>query len=193
MKKLILSGVAAALVIAPAAAAHAENGNAIPWIHVRVEEPAKESRVSVNLPLSVVEVALEAAPEIIESHGNLHLGDDAHVKVETMRKVWKELAAVGDAELVTVESDKENVSVRRRGDLVQIFVDSKGEEGEGGEEVRVEVPVRLVDAILSGQGDEINLKAAIAELQNQRGNIVTVREKDTSVRIWIDETNAPTE
>ena len=30
--------------------------------------------MSVNLPLSVVEVALEAAPEMIESHGKIHLG-----------------------------------------------------------------------------------------------------------------------
>ena len=66
-------------------------------------------------------------------------------------------------------------------------------QGEGAEEVRIEVPVSLVDAILSGEGEEINLKAAIAELQNQRGNIVTVREKDTSVRIWIDEQNTATE
>jgi hypothetical protein len=192
MKKLILAGVGmVALVVAPALAAHAENGT--PWIHVRVEEPEKQSKVSVNLPLSVVEVALEAAPEIIESHGDLHLGEDADVKVETLRKMWKELAAVGDAELVTVQSEKENVSVRRRGDLVQVFVDKKGEEGEAGEEVRVEVPVALVDALLSGEGEEINLQAALSELQNQRGNIVTVREKDTSVRIWIDETNVPTE
>jgi phosphoribosylanthranilate isomerase len=192
MKKLILTGVGMmALVVVPAVAAHAENAAA--WIHVRVEEPEKQSKVSVNLPLSVVEVALEAAPEIIESHGNLHLGEDAHVKIETMRKIWKELQAVGDAELVSVQSEEENVSVRRRGDLVQVFVDSKGKEGEAGEEVRVEIPVALVDAILSGEGEEINLKAALAELQNQRGNIVTVREKDTSVRVWIDETNVATE
>jgi hypothetical protein len=191
-KKLILVGVGmVALVIAPAAAAYAENDT--PWIHVRVEEPEKQSKVSVNLPLSVVQVALEAAPEIIESHGKLHLGEDADLKLETLRKVWKELAAVGDAELVTVESEDENVSVRRRGDLVQVFVDNKGEEGEAGEEVRVEIPVALVDAILSGEGEEINLEAALMELQNQRGNIVTVREKNTSVRVWIDETNAPTE
>ena len=81
----------------------------------------------------------------------------------------------------------------KKGDLVQVFVDKVGKEGEGAEEVRIEVPVSLVDAILSGEGEEINLKAAIAELQNQRGNIVTVREKDTSVRIWIDEQNAYTD
>ena len=186
MKKLILTGVGlAALVALPAIAAAAT-----PWIHIRVDEPEKQSKVSVNLPLSVVEVALEAAPEMIESHGDLHLGENHKLHIETARKVWKELSAVGDAELVTAESEDENVRVMRKGDLVQVFVDKKGKEGEGDEEVRIEVPVALVDAILSGEGEEINLKAALTELQNQRGNIVTVREKGTSVRIWIDEQNA---
>ena len=181
MKKLILTGVGLAILIALPALAAAET----PWIHVRVEEP--DEKVSVNLPLSVVEVALEAAPEIIESHGDLHLGEHHDLKIETARKVWRELSAVGDAELVSVESEKENVKVMRKGDLVQVFVDSH--DGEDGEEVRVEVPVALVDAILSGEGEEINLKAALTELQKRRGNIVTVREKDSTVRIWIDEQN----
>jgi hypothetical protein len=185
MKKLILAGVGLAALVALPALAAAET----PWIHVRVEEPEKQSKVSVNLPLSVVEVALEAAPEIIESHGNLHLGEEHKLHIETARKVWKELSAVGDAELVTVESEEENVKVMRRGDLVQVFVDKVGKEGEGDEEVRVEVPVRLVDAILSGEGEEINLEAALTQLQSQRGNIVTVREKGNTVRIWIDEQN----
>jgi hypothetical protein len=190
MKKLILTGVGlVALVVLPALAAHAENGT--PWIHVRVEEPEKSTKVSVNLPLSVVEVALEAAPDIIESEGKFNIGEDTKLEIEAARKIWAELKTVGDAELVSVESDEENVKVMRRGDLVQVFVDSMGKEGEAGEEVRVEVPVALVDAVLSGEGDEINIKAAIAELQNQRGNIVSVREKKgTTVRIWIDEQNA---
>jgi hypothetical protein len=184
MKKTVLAGVGLAALMALPALAAAET----PWIHVRVEEPEKQTKVSVNLPLSVVEVALEAAPELIESHGDLHLGEEHKLHIETARKIWKELSAVGDAELVTVESEEENVKVMRRGDLVQVFVDKKGAEGE--EEVRVEVPVSLVDAILSGtEGEEINLEAAIAELQKQRGNIVTVREKGNTVRIWIDEQN----
>ena len=186
MKKLILAGVGLAVLLAAPALAAAET----PWIHVRVEEPEKQTKVSVNLPLSVVEVALEAAPELIESHGDLHLGEEHKLHIETARKMWRELSAVGDAELVSVESEEENVKVMRKGDLVQVFVDKVGKEGEGDEEVRIEVPVALVDAVLSGEGEEINLKAVVAELQNQRGNIVTVREKGTSVRIWIDEQNA---
>jgi len=102
---------------------------------------------------------------------------------------------VGDAELVTVESEEENVRVMRKGDLVQVFVDNKpkvGKDGKavkGGEEVRVEVPVSLVDAFLSGEGEEGNFEAAIAELQKRRGDIVRVKDDDSNVRVWIDEQN----
>lgn len=182
MKKSLLAGVGlVALAALPAATAQADT----PWIHIRVEEAKEQSKVSVNLPLSVVQVALEAAPDIIEEHTKIDLGDEKF-KVETLRKIWQELSAAGDAELVTVESEKENIKVVRRGDLVQVFVKSS----EKGEDVTVEIPVSLVDAALSGEGAEINIKAAVAELQKQRGNIVTVRQPDTSVRIWIDEQNA---
>ena len=56
-----------------------------------------------------------------------------------------------------------------------------------GEEVRVEVPVSLVDAFLSGEGEEGNMEAAVAELQKRRGDIVRVKDDDSNVRIWIDE------
>ena len=60
---------------------------------------------------------------------------------------------------MTVESEDENVKVVRKGDLVQVFVDKKAKPGKDGkaakgEEVRVEVPVSLVDAFLSGEGEE---------------------------------------
>jgi len=95
---------------------------------------------------------------------------------------------------VSVESEDENVKVMRKGDLVQVFVDKKAKPGKDGkaskgEEVRVEVPVSLVDALLSGEGEEANIQAAVAELQKRRGDIVRVRDDDSNVRVWIDEQN----
>jgi hypothetical protein len=182
MKKSFLVGVGLVALLVLPAAALAETDT--PWIHVRVEEPEKQSKVAVNLPLSVVEVALEAAPEMVESHGKIKFGEEHGMKLEDVRKVWAELAAVGDAELVSVESEGETVKVWRKADQVHVRVEKAGKE-----EVRVEVPVSLVDALLSGEGDTINIKAAVAELQKKRGDIVTVSEPDTTVRIWIDEQN----
>ncbi len=195
MRKSILSGVGLlALSVLPAAQAAAQTGTA--WLHVRVEEAKKAERVAVNLPMTVVEAVLKASPEMIEKHGKIHLGEEHGMKMADLRKAWKALAEAGDAELVTVESEEENVRVMRKGDLVQVFVDKKAKtDKEGkpskGEEVRVEVPVSLVDALLSGEGEEANIQAAVAELQKRRGDIVRVKDDETSVRVWIDEQNAP--
>jgi hypothetical protein len=194
MRKSILAGVGLlALSVLPAATAAAQTGTA--WLHVRVEEAKDATKVAVNLPMAVVEAVLKASPEMIEKHGKIHFGEEHGLKMADIRKAWKALAQVGDAELVTVESEEENVRVMRKGDLVQVFVDNKpkvGKDGKtvkGGEEVRVEVPVSLVDAFLSGEGEEGNFEAAIAELQKRRGDIVRVKDDDSNVRIWIDEQN----
>jgi hypothetical protein len=150
---------------------------------------------------------MQAAPELIEKHGKMHMGENG-MKLADLRRVWKQLAAAGDAEFVTVESEQEDVRIRRKGDLVQVFVTEKAgapakAEAEAGRpakaeavptarrhgEVRVELPVSVVEALLSGEGEQWNLQAAVAELQKRRGDIVRVNEKDSKVRVWIDEQN----
>jgi hypothetical protein len=199
MRKTVLAGAGLLSLALLPAVASAQTGA---WLHVRVEEAQKASKVHVNLPMSVVEAFLKASPDIIEKHGHVHLGHEHGVKLADLRKAWKELAAVGDAELVTVESDEENVRIARKGDLVLITVDkaarpkaeaapgAKAAKADGPEEVRVEVPVSLVDALLSGEGEEPNIQAAVAELQKRRGDIVRVKDADSNVRVWIDEQNA---
>jgi hypothetical protein len=198
MRKSIQAGIG--LLALAAATAAPVAAQTTPWLHVRVEEARDSSKVSVNLPLSVVEAVLRATPDLIERHGRIRF-DREHrkhgLKLADLRRAWKELAAAGDAEIVSVESDDENVKVVRKGDVVQVFVDKKprtdkeGKPRKGGEQVRVEIPVSLVDALLSGEGEEANMEAAILELKKRRGDIVHVQDDDSSVRVWIDEQNTP--
>ena len=51
------------------------------------------------------------------------------------------------------------------------------------------MPVSVVDALLSGEGEQVNVQAAVAELQKRRGDIVRVQRAGRNVRIWIDEQN----
>jgi hypothetical protein len=170
---------------------------ATPWVHIRVEEPGKSSKVSVNLPLSVVQVALEAAPEHIVSEGRINLGrhhghGDAeghhachHMTVADLRKLWREVSATGDGQFVTVEEKDEKVSIARKGNLVQIRAEEPGKN----ETVMVDVPVAVVDALLSGTGEELDVRAAIKQMESLRGDLVRVKERDSSVHIWVDEVN----
>jgi len=154
------------------------------WVHVRVEERANQSKVSVNLPVSVVEAALQAAPENVMAQGRIHLGHRGNdLSVADLRRAWNELKNTGDAEFVSVEDGDETVRVARAGSLVLVHIEKPG----GHEAVRVEVPVEVVDALFSGQSEELNVRAAFAKLQNRRGDIVRVHDENATVRIWIDE------
>jgi len=175
---MALVAVAGALGLqaAPAAAQ-----NATAWVHVRVEEAGKGSKVNVNLPLPAVEAALAFAPPDTFSRKHIQIGGKGQVTLADLRRVWKELEAAGDTELVSVEEADQKVTVARQGTWVQVRVSSKKET------VRVDVPVTLVDALLSGTGEQLNVRGAIDELRKLRGDIVQVRGEDSTVRVWIDE------
>lgn len=190
MSRVVARVAAAGLLgLATAGGAWAAQGTT-PWLHVRVEEPRREAKVSVNLPLAVVEAALKAAPERIVSDGRIHVGHHDHgLSLAEMRRLWKELRATGDAELVSVEEKDQTVHVARAGNLVQVRVSKAGGGEGGGEEVHVDVPVALVDALLSGDDETVDISAAMAEVRKLRGDVVRVKDDDSQVRIWIDEVN----
>lgn len=204
MNRTVLAGVGAALVVAgvvgmagmgavqartDGATSGTDSAGGPAWLHVRVDEPGKSSKVRVNVPLTVVEAALEAAPHRIVHKGRIKIDvgrDDHDLSLAEMRRIWQQLKDAGDTDIVTVEEDDETVRVGRKGDLVQVRVS----KARSKEEVHVDVPVNLVDAVLAGEGDSVDVKAVIRELRGQRGDIVRVTDENSAVRIWIDDSAA---
>ena len=182
MKAVMMAAVLAAVAAGGARAADKSSA----WLHVRVEEPRKDSKVEVNLPLSVVGVALSLAPEEVMSEGRIHLHGHHHhghdLSVADLRKLWIELRSA-EGQLVSIKDEDAVVSVERKGDQVVVHVDNPREK----DKVDVQVPLSLVDALLSGTGSELDVKAALAELQKMRGDIVRVDGHDGQVHVWIDE------
>jgi hypothetical protein len=182
MKRVVgWMGACAAIVSLPAlASAQAKT----PWIHVRVEEGHKNSKVSVNVPLSVAEAALAAAPSPMVAEGKIHIGGHGRgMSVASLRRAWAELRNSGDAELVSVEEADQTVRIARVADRVHIRATSTGK----GEKVSIEVPVSVVDALFSREGEDLDLQGALAEIKKVRGDVVQVDDGESKVRIWIDE------
>jgi hypothetical protein len=172
--------LAAGLIFAGVAQAQED----APWLHIRVDESgAHGSKVSVNVPLSLVEVVLDIAENEIfeESHFDI---DHSDITVADMRRMWDELRNAGDAEFVTVEEDDEFIKISRQGSKVLIEMQDLDDDSEKG---RIEVPVGVVDALFSGEGEDLNIRAALDELiRTQDGEIVMIEDDETSVRIWIE-------
>jgi hypothetical protein len=155
-----------------------------PWLHLEVNErTADPTHVKINLPLSLVDVALSMVKDDHLKSGRLKL-DTHDVSIADMRRLWNEMKNSGNAEFVTVEKKDESVKVARQGTFLLIKV---SESGKKESKVDMKIPFHVVDALLSGTGDELNLRAAIAAMQqNGAGEILTVQDKGTHVRIWVD-------
>lgn len=187
MRKAILATAAAGLLAVSAGTLQAQAPEADAaasgsWIHVSVDE-ADGKKVRVNLPVSLAEVAAEIAGKEALEAGRIDWESHEDVSLEDIRRMWRELRDAGDTDLVEVREDGEHIRVVRRGDRVLVHV-NEGDE----ETVRVEMPVRLVDAVLGTEGESLDLAAAMRELiRSGHGELVRVRDDETQVRIWIDD------
>ncbi len=182
------------------------SAEADPWIHIRVVESGEEAaRVEVHLPLSLMTLGLDMVPDSVLVEGRLRLRN-SDVSVSDLRRIWNELRAAGDADFVTVEKPGETVRVSRSGDRLLVSVEKKAvareqdlaprgpaagdRENADAEGVRIEVPVAIVDALLAGQGNQLDVGGALAQLGAFRGEVLRVRDGGSDVRIWIDERSA---
>lgn len=186
VRKIVMALVSALAVSAGALqaqpASQAQEG--AKWIHVRVDEE-EGAKVAINLPISLVDVAVDMAKDEAFDKGDFELDRNGKVKIEDLRRMWRELKGAGDAEFVNVQDGDEHVRIYRRGDKVHVQVDEKGQE-----KVRVELPSSIVDALLSSEGEELNLEAAARELGRIGDqDVVTVNDEGSRVRIWVDSSN----
>ena len=143
---------------------------------------------NINLPLSAVEPLLSLVPHGAMSDRLLDLTGE-EVNVAAMRDLWRAIAGVGEAEFVAVDGEDETVRIARTGDQINVQVEECDEDG--GEVVDIRVPVAVVDALLSGDGEALNVHAAVAQLGELRGDIVRVSGGEHQVRVWIDEVAQP--
>ena len=143
---------------------------------------------NINLPLSAVEPLLSLVPHGAMSDRLLDLTGE-EVNVAAMRDLWRAIAGVGEAEFVAVDGEDETVRIARTGDQINVQVEECDEDG--GEVVDIRVPVAVVDALLSGDGEALNVHAAVEQLGKLRGDIVRVSGGEHQVRVWIDEVAQP--
>jgi hypothetical protein len=174
------------------------------WIHVRVESKEDNGEtVRVNVP---IEMAVKVLPAI--NHENLQRGkvhiDNAHLDDVDLRTLLDAVRSSKDGEYVTVQSKGDNVRVAKSAGYLYIHVTEKnGEKGEkhadvkGGKDksaeetkVEIKVPMKVVDALFSAGKDELDVVAALRALSaNGDTELVSVKDNDETVHIWIDSKN----
>ncbi len=156
------------------------------WIHVKVENQADEELVTVNLPFSMLHAAVAMIPADVKADGEIAI-DDLDMDWDELMTLWSEIKNAPEATFVTVETRDEEVVVKKAGEFVLIKTTERSEDGA---DVDVKFPLTVVDALLSGAEGTFDFAAAIDALAAYGpGELVTVRDGDETVRVWIDDSN----
>lgn len=179
LKNLLLTGT---LVILCAGVSSAASKM---WVHVHVQDSAKEETVRINLPISVIETMLPIIEDKKLRDGRIRLNDN-EFRVEDLRKVWNDIRDEGDMEFVSVQGKNGNVRIYIEGNYLLVQPEEKAKKSK----VDIRIPLKVVDAMLSGKGNELNLTAAVKALRDSGiKDIITVNDEHSSVRVWIDDKN----
>ncbi|MBI4161903.1 MAG: hypothetical protein HY509_05605 [Acidobacteria bacterium] len=179
------TGILGVLTLATATAAALAGGNDR-WLHVRVDSGGEDGeKVRVNLPLSLVENILPHIEVEGFKAGKIRLGEleNGDLGKIDLRAILEEVRKAPDAEFVTVDGPEEKVRVSKSGGRLLVQV----EDREGGEKVNAQFPLAVVDAMLAGEPDEIDVIAGIRALGDHvDGDLVLVESDEETVRVWID-------
>ena len=160
------------------------------WLHVRVMDTGeRQEKVKLNLPVSVLETLASSIEADHMKDGRVQLGDSG-LKPEQLRAMWQALRSSGDMEFVTVESSDETVRVARSGNYMLAKIRSTRDGDKGRDRVDVKLPLKVVDALLDAPEGQLNFKGALQILAAQdEGDLVTIQDDTSDVRIWIDSRN----
>lgn len=205
---VFVSGIAlVACGLFPAVATAQTSSNSEQWIHVRVENREdKTETVRVNVP---VEMAVKVLPAIKNKNlcdGKVHI-DSAHIEDVDLHAMLDAVRTAKDGEYVTVQSKEDDVRVAKSSGYLYVHVTEKrplersakenAEKGSAAKsgttresKVQVKVPMKVVDALLSAGKDELDVVAALRALSAHGDmELVSVKDADNTVRVWIDSKN----
>ncbi len=159
------------------------------WLHVRViSTNAKGETVRVNVPLELAEKVLPAIDHDRFHKGKVRIGcmDCDGVDVRT---IFEAVRTAKDGEFVTVQSKDADVQVTKKDGHLLVHVHDKNRSKDS--QVEVKVPMKVVEALLSGNKDELDIAAGLHALASQGDvELVSVKDDDNTIRVWLDSKNA---
>ena len=190
MRKILLG---LAIVLSTSTAALAVDR----WVHIKVEDGGANGEiVRVNVPLALAEKVLPAI-NTKELRGGKVKCNNAKIEEVDVRAILEAVRTAPDNEFVTVESKRNHVRVAKSAGHLLVKVqewkgaDKDNPDAKGKQEtVDVSIPFPVIEALLSGEKDELDVLAAVRALGTIGDTVlVTVNDKDSKVRIWVDSRN----
>jgi hypothetical protein len=160
------------------------------WLHVRVEnQTSKDETVRVNVPLELAEKILPTINEDRMHNGKVRV-DQIDCHGVDMRALLDAVRTSKDGEFVTVQDHNSDVRVAKQNNYLLVHVLDKNHSSKKSH-VEVKIPMKVVDALLSGGTDELDLLAGLRALSAQGDTeLVSVNDEENKVRVWLDSKNS---
>ena len=162
------------------------------WLHVRViSSNSKGETVRVNVPLELAEKVLPAIDHDRLHNGKVRIGcmDCDGVDIRT---IFEAVRSSKDGEFVTLQSNDADISVMKKDGMLFVHVHDKNKPKHS--QVEVKVPMKVVEALLSGSKDELDIVAGLHALAGQGDvELVSVKDDDNTIRVWLDSKNVTTD
>ena len=154
------------------------------WLHVRViSSNDKGDTVKVNVPLDLAEKVLPAIDHDRLHNGKVRIGNVECDGVD-VRALLDAVRTAKDGEFVTVQKRDADISVAKKEGQLLVHVTDKNHRDS---RVEVKGPMRVVEALLSADKDELDVVAALHVLAAQGDmELVSVKDDDNTVRVWVD-------
>jgi hypothetical protein len=192
--KSVLGVVGWMLMVVGAAAAETTTDL---WLHIRVHDAGEGSKVSINLPLAVVEAAAPLIPEEARGGGARLRVENQDLSVADLRRIWRQVQKQPDTTFITVDDANGKLRVARSGGFLLIRAADAGNAANSaaagdrtkahGDKVEMRIPASVIDALLAGDGDSFDMGAAIRALaKSGSGELVTVNGDNETVHLWVD-------
>ena len=152
------------------------------WIHVKVEKAGSDGQqVKVNLPLGLVETVLPMIEKKELTKGKIR-PDKMPLTVGQMREIWQTLKTEGDFELASIQDGEMDLRLYKEGDYLYVRSTEEAQK-----KISVTISASVVDALLSAEGDELDVMAAAKALSESNvGELVRVQDGEDTVYVWID-------
>ncbi len=176
---------------ATGARAQAQSSTNEAWLHVRVEShEGKGGNVRVNMPISLAEAIIPAIHNDKLDNGRIRVGN-LNVNGVDVRAILAAVRDAKDGEFVTVQTQDSDVKVSKQNGILIVHVLDREKNKTSPTQVEVRIPMPVVEALLSSNGNELDVLAAVKALAHQSGSeLVSVEDGNEHVRIWVDTNSA---
>lgn len=178
MRLTLLASLALATLATPAVASDL-------FLHIEVRDLDGESRAQINLPVGMVDKGLAMMPRSVRVDGQITVAG-MRLSRSDLERLHGAVRGLRPGESDTLRMGGRRVEVSRRDGQVTLDVPARRPWQD---DVRMRMPLPVLQALLGGAADTLDLAAGIHEMARHEGGSIRIADRDGSseARLWIDD------